>query len=131
MKQLILFSLLTLPATCFAQKFYVEKADKGAEQVIINSLLDHKYAVTFNSDSADYIIRPNIRTRTMGRAQGNVLIINSKTGDIVSSTENAKGAANLTNGYDNPVAAALRKICKRSLIDSLEKLINKSATTKG
>ncbi|GAA0561910.1 hypothetical protein [Chitinophaga japonensis] len=122
MKKIILLALILLPGAAFAQKFYVEKSNNGAEQVVINKLLERNFKVTFRADSADYIIRPNIVGKSMGRAKGNILIINSKTGSVVASTKEMWGSARITNGFDNPTADALRKICKKYLERELTKI---------
>ncbi len=124
MKILFLFAVACLLGlNAIAQKFYVEKAEGGSEQVIVNRMLEKGYHLTFKEDSADYIIKPNIKTMTLGRARGGLLIINAKSGEIVTKTKEVLGTTKLANGYDNPVSAVLKKISKKYLFDTLSTLV--------
>ncbi|WP_343302893.1 hypothetical protein AAHN97_15205 [Chitinophaga niabensis] len=116
-QKLILTAIfLVLTFSTYAQKFFVEKADGGSEKVIIDKLLEENIQVTFKEDSADYTLKSNIKKMSLGRAKGNILIIENKTGNLYGKTTDTWGSARLVNGYDNPVADVLRRICKKSLM---------------
>ncbi|MEZ2446108.1 hypothetical protein AB6805_30545 [Chitinophaga sp. RCC_12] len=123
MKKLLLILFLA-PCAASAQKFFVEPTDKGAEKVIIDKLIHDNHHVTFKVDSADYIIRPNVKRMSMGRARGGILLINGTTGDVISQSKDLWGAAKLANGYDNPVADVLKKTSVKYLPKMIEALIN-------
>lgn len=122
MKKLILLIILYLPISVIAQKIYVEKADGGAEKVLIDKLLTTKYQVTFKEDSADYILKTNVKKMSLGRAKGGVILVNAKSGALISKSKDIMGSAKLANGYDNPVADVLRKTAKKYLVEMIEKL---------
>lgn len=122
MKRFVLLAALFAPCLVKAQKFYVEPADKGAEKVIVDKLLASDYRVTFKQDSADYIIKSNVKRMSMGRARGGIMVVDARSGDLISKSKDLWGAAKLANGYDNPVADVLKKTSGRYLIEMIDKL---------
>lgn len=123
MKLLLIFVFTLVQFTAVAQKFYIEQADKGAEKVIIDKLLENKVHITFKQDSADYTIRPNVKKMTLGRARGGIIIINQKTGEIVSKSADLWGSSRLVNGYDSPTSDVLSRTSKKYLMKMIKELV--------
>lgn len=121
---LILFLLISISAK--AQKFYVEKADGGIEQPVIDKLISNNYKITFKKDSANYVIMCMVDKTSMGAAKCSVAIIDNKTGDLLAKSKQVNGQTSLFNGYASPRKISIGKIADKYLVELIEGVIKKS-----
>lgn len=121
-----LFALLFIVSFfTYSQTYYVEKVEEGFEQPIIDKLLELNKKVTTKQESSDFTIKCLISKTGMGRAKGSVMLLDSKTGDLLSKSKEVNGQASAFNGYANPKMITMKKIAS----DYLENLLNATKKT--
>lgn len=97
-------------ASAFSQVYYIEKTDDGYEQPIIDKLLEFGIKTNAKQENSDYTIKCVISKPGAFKAKGYVLISDSKTGDFIAKSTEAKGRTTAFNGYASPKILVMRKI---------------------
>ncbi len=125
MKKLIVIGVLLVCFKANAQKFYVEKTDNGYEKAVIEKLLENKYQITFLKDSSNYTVMCLIGKTGMGRATGSLVIVDTKTGQLVEKSKETNGQTAIWNSYANPRMLAVQKASDKYLLSMISDLIKK------
>ncbi|GAA0561901.1 hypothetical protein [Chitinophaga japonensis] len=119
MKKVLLFILLALPASCWAQKYYVPLSEDRIEQPLIDRLLETKHQIVFKEDSADYIIRSMITYQALSSAKG-YIVITDKSGQIVAKSKEYGSLGSSWN--TSPGSAVIKKIANKNLLKIISSL---------
>lgn len=106
MKRLILTtSLLTLFVyKAIAQTFFIEKTKDGYEQPILDKLIELNKNTRSKPENSDYTIRCIISQKGSWGipTEGYIVIVDSKTEDIILKCRSVKLTNNIFKGFQNP-----------------------------
>jgi len=126
MKKIFSIILLTLLAdiVCLSQTFYIEKTTEGYEQPIIDKLLELNQKITAKQETSDYTIQCIISNKGGWGvpAEGRIIILESKTGNVLLKSNSAKAMVNMFRGFQNPRFLIMKKIAKDYLHELLLQL---------
>jgi len=114
--------LVIASGSIYAQKsYYVEKTNKRFEQPIADKLVALNKKIATSKETSNYTIQCIIEDHSSFKssAKGYIAILDTKTGNVISKSELAKGVCNLFNGYTNSRKMVMKKIAKRYLGDIL------------
>ena len=104
----------------YSQTYFVEKTVEGFEQPIIDKLLQLNKKITTKSENSEYTIQCLISKTGMGRAKGAIMIVDTKTGNLIVKSKEAHGQTSMLNGYANPKMQAMKKIAENELEELLK-----------
>jgi hypothetical protein len=120
----ILLLLLFTNLISYSQSFYVEKTDVGYEQPILNKLIELKKEITTKQESSKFTIQCVISKKpAYGQPGiGYIIVLDSKSGTLITKSESAEGMINMFRGFKNPNWVIMEKVAKRHLEKILEQL---------
>ncbi len=118
-KLLILVLSLLLGTMTHAQTYYV-KENQTYEQPIIDKLIELNQKVTTKRENSEYTIECIVEKSSTERTRGHLIIIDTKTGDIIATSAEEKGGDNQYTGK-KAGTVIMQKIAKNELATLLLK----------
>lgn len=119
LKQIIIIvSLIILGNRAYSQTYYV-KENETFEKPIIAKLLELNQQVTTKQDSSTYTIECVVTHLGISESSGYVIITDTKSGVMLARSKEEKGTTNAFNGYENSRKAAMEKVAKKDLANTL------------
>lgn len=116
----LLLPMLFLGSISYAQTYFV-KPNETFEKPIMSKMMELNQKITTKQDSSTYTVECVVSKSGFGKASAYIIITETKSGNVITKSEEEKGATSAFNGYANPCMVAMEKVAKKDLANCLLK----------